>query len=138
MLGPFAGVLHVSDGCAWSGVSVDVQEKPKELPVQPSTVESAVQLLEANPTQQYSEVPFGPEAAVLQSSEASAALGASLEVHENPYEPPVQPATLVSGEQLPELTPTQQYSVSPVVPATPAPHANEGSDTFGASAPVQE
>ena len=51
-MGPFAGVLHTSDGCAWSGVSVDVQENPNELPVQPATVESAVQLLEANPTQQ--------------------------------------------------------------------------------------
>ena len=119
-------------------MSVDVQEKPNELPVQPATVESAVQLLEANPTQQYSNVPFGPEAGVLQSSEASAAVGVSLEVQENPYEPPVHPATLASGAQLPELTPTQQYKVSSAVPATPAPHASEGSNTLGASAPVQE
>ena len=75
---------------------------------------------------------------MLQSSDASAALGVWLDVHENQYEPPVQPATLVSGAQLPELTPTQQYKVSSEVPATPAPHASEGSDTLGASAPVQE
>jgi hypothetical protein len=101
-LGPAAGVLQVSEVWAWSGVSVEVHEKPNELPVQPTTLESALQLLVPwlKPTQQYREAPLLPAAGVLQLSAELPSDGESVDEHEKPYEPPVQPATLASGAQL--------------------------------------
>ena len=45
-------MLQSSEESLASGVSVDVHEKPYELPVQPETLGSATQLLEVNFTQQ--------------------------------------------------------------------------------------
>ena len=54
LLGPLAGVLHVSEEFASCGVSVDVQENPYDPAVQPATLESAAQLVDVvlHPTQQ--------------------------------------------------------------------------------------
>jgi hypothetical protein len=91
-------------------VSVEVQEKPKELPAQPVTLESAAQLLPLvlKPMQQYSKAPLLPATAVLQFNALLPLLGVSLELQEKPYDPDAQPETLASGAQLLVLLVTQQ------------------------------
>ena len=98
----------MSEGSPTAGVSVDVHENPYEPAAQPATVASAAHVFELKLTQQYSDSPPGPGTAVLQSSDESLASGVSVDVHEKPYEAPVQPETVESATQLLELNVTQQ------------------------------
>ena len=120
------------------GVSVDEHEKPYAPPLQPATLASGAQLLVAAAAmQQYRELPFVSLTPAPQASVGSAVLGTSAPAHEYPVEPFVQPALSSIAQPLLACT-SQQYPVSPLASATPAPQVSVGSFCLGVTSPSQE
>jgi hypothetical protein len=77
--------------------------------------------------QQKSDEPALPGTGVLQTNDESVWSGVSEAAHENPYEPPAQPATVSSGAHVPVTNVSferQQYSVEPALPGIPTLHDN--------------
>jgi len=124
---------------------VPVQEYPAEGDAHPLTVESVAHVLVVVVVpplvQQKSVDPALPATPVLQTSVLSVWSGVSELAHENPYEPPAQPATVSSGAHVPAANVSaerQQYSVEPALPGTPTLHDRDGSLWSGASVLVHE
>jgi hypothetical protein len=81
---------------------------------------------------------LGPLVASLQVSAELPSDGVSVDVHEKPNEPPLQPATVESGAQLLVVVAIQQKRELPLLSLTPAPHDCVASESAGVSAPLHE
>jgi hypothetical protein len=74
-LAPATGLLQLSELLLSLGISLEVQEKPYEFPVQPVTFASAAQLLVVPVTQQYRVSPSLPVMPAPHESDGSPSLG---------------------------------------------------------------